>query len=520
MFKKMHNNKRGNSNGVKKIILTMLIIGLLPVTFSLAQDTSATDGLLDIIKNLQEQITALRLQITELKSELTDTKKNLEKVEITLEETSIVFTKNLSRGDQNDDVRKLQEFFKKDPAIYPEGLVTSFFGELTEKAVQRFQKKEGIVNSGSGATTGFGHVGPKTRARLNELSAAPTISSVFTIPPGIDTRKPSISRVRVSNIRDASATVRWTTDEVADSFVNYKKSTPVDGGISLSSERLTTSHRLGLKDLESDKAYYFNVVSADSSGNISTSTGHSFTTLSPAPILSQQAGNTHSIDLENSLEKKQYLFIKDNEQAGLDIIQSITMEAWVKLEDTTQEVAIVSKDSVLDLPHQGYSFYIGPNGLRLHVAIKLKYGDTSYIEKEWDSPYSFTAGEWVHVAASFDTQPKFYVNGKILAKPEPNYYIGHKIIDNFLDFNIGAHDEGKKNFVDGKIDDVRVWNVVRTGSEITDNYKKELSGNEEGLVGYWQFNNELIDGKAIDETENENHLHTVNGPVFSTDIPF
>jgi len=63
----------------------------------------------------------------------------------------------------------LQEFLKKDPVIYPEELVTGFFGPATERAVQRFQKKHGLVSSGSPATTGYGAVGPKTRTKLNSL---------------------------------------------------------------------------------------------------------------------------------------------------------------------------------------------------------------------------------------------------------------------------------------------------------------------------------------------------------------
>ncbi|MHB8710434.1 MAG: fibronectin type III domain-containing protein [Minisyncoccota bacterium] len=44
---------------------------------------------------------------------------------------------------------------------------TGFYGLLTQKAVQLFQTKYGIVSSGSPLTTGYGSVGPKTRAKLN-----------------------------------------------------------------------------------------------------------------------------------------------------------------------------------------------------------------------------------------------------------------------------------------------------------------------------------------------------------------
>jgi hypothetical protein len=44
-----------------------------------------------------------------------------------------------------------------------------------------------------------------------------------------------------------------------------------------------------------------------------------------------------------------------------------------------------------------------------------------------------------------------------------------------------------KRYYHGMIDEVRVWNVVRTAAEIADNKGHSLAGNEAGLVGYWRF---------------------------------
>jgi peptidoglycan hydrolase-like protein with peptidoglycan-binding domain len=78
------------------------------------------------------------------------------------------FEHSLSLGVSSDEVGDLQEFLKAQGAeIYPEGLVTGYFGELTRKAVGRFQIKHGVVISEN--DEGYGHVGPKTRAKINEL---------------------------------------------------------------------------------------------------------------------------------------------------------------------------------------------------------------------------------------------------------------------------------------------------------------------------------------------------------------
>jgi len=43
---------------------------------------------------------------------------------------------------------------------------TGYFGQLTQSAIETFQSQDGIVSSGTGATTGFGVAGPRTRAAL------------------------------------------------------------------------------------------------------------------------------------------------------------------------------------------------------------------------------------------------------------------------------------------------------------------------------------------------------------------
>ena len=57
----------------------------------------------------------------------------------------------------------------RDPGIYPQGKITGYFGALTKKAVQNFQKKYGIASSGNENTTGYGLVGPKTLAKIKEV---------------------------------------------------------------------------------------------------------------------------------------------------------------------------------------------------------------------------------------------------------------------------------------------------------------------------------------------------------------
>ena len=78
-----------------------------------------------------------------------------------------LFAKNLGLGMQSSDVYKLQQLLATDSEIYPEGIVSGYFGQLTLAAVQKFQIKYGVVNSAE--DPGYGLVGPKTRAKLQEV---------------------------------------------------------------------------------------------------------------------------------------------------------------------------------------------------------------------------------------------------------------------------------------------------------------------------------------------------------------
>jgi len=84
------------------------------------------------------------------------------------------FGENLKKGKDCDDVKYLQIILNSDSDTRvaesgsgSPGHETSYFGDLTEKAVIKFQKKYGIISSEADA--GAGYVGPKTRAKLNEL---------------------------------------------------------------------------------------------------------------------------------------------------------------------------------------------------------------------------------------------------------------------------------------------------------------------------------------------------------------
>lgn len=141
-------------------------------------------------EELQAQITALLVQIAALQAQLQTPS------------TTACFTLQLKFGSTGSEVTALQTALKGDATVYPEGLVTGYFGSLTEKAVKAFQTKYGIE--------AVGQVGPITRAKLNTLfcvtpTATPTPTPTATPVAGPLTVTLASDNPAGANVQQGSA---------------------------------------------------------------------------------------------------------------------------------------------------------------------------------------------------------------------------------------------------------------------------------------------------------------------------
>ena len=174
----------------------------------------------------------------------------------------------------------------------------------------------------------------------------------------------------------------------------------------------------------------------------------------------------------------------------------LTIEAWVKsLIDSTTQVIISKYDSNSGSENLSW-------GLAWLNTGQIRFGvyQSMYIYNTVDTDSSYLKiGEWNHIAATFDLQSQethIYVNGidvqLTLAQGSSN--ISH-ISDNNVPVLIGAistlTDGGLIQFWQGNIDEIRIWNIVRSQNQIQSTMNDTLSSAyysipDSGLVAYWR----------------------------------
>jgi hypothetical protein len=126
----------------------------------------------------------------------------------------------------------------------------------------------------------------------------------------------------------------------------------------------------------------------------------------------------------------------------------------------------------------------------------------------------------------------FYVNGKRDHSQTPSsekiHYFSHsntkspeECDTNDLSLRFGKAASGggswrpyhQSSIFDGYLDDVSIWNRVLSEEEIEDMMFRRLSGRENGLVGYWGFN-EGQGNLARDSSPNMLHGTLYNDPIW------
>ena len=153
-------------------------------------------------------------------------------------------------------------------------------------------------------------------------------------------------------------------------------------------------------------------------------------------------------------------------------------------------------------------------------ALKLQVSDDGTAEESYTQAIEISTDVWNRwgvVFDSSDSEADFYKDGTLIGTKTGSMTA---IDDNASKFAIACMFDSAtgaaENFYDGLMDDVRVWNDIRTASEMKSKSDRELVGTEANLVAYYELDNALTDSQS----SGNNDLTGTNSPTYSTDVPF
>ncbi len=187
----------------------------------------------------------------------------------------------------------------------------------------------------------------------------------------------------------------------------------------------------------------------------------------------------------------------------LNFTGAVTLEAWVNIPSYSNYGGVLTKG----IASTSYALRLASNG-------KIDFIVGGYYSYGVNGSSIIPLNTWTHIAVTYDGYDVyFYMNG---------YHDGYASYQNTVNNNsdslylgVGPRVLYSRLYLEGQIDEVRIWNYARSRSLISSYAGKILSGDEAGLVGYWRFN-EGSGATVYDKTANGNNGTLRNGAYFSS----
>ncbi|HIB05668.1 MAG TPA: LamG domain-containing protein, partial [Candidatus Marinimicrobia bacterium] len=192
----------------------------------------------------------------------------------------------------------------------------------------------------------------------------------------------------------------------------------------------------------------------------------------------------------------------------LDQSNSFTISTWVYVEESGQ-FGIASKRVNTGSGYFGWDIVIDGNQIEFVVFENTSPGVTVTGQLELN--------QWNHYVGVYEagTSVKLFIDGELI--DENTNSVPSSLSNNDASLLFGSLQTAGIWPFKGKIDEFVMWDYALTESEIQSYMSSSPSGNETGLIGYWNFN-EGTGTTLTDQTSNSNN-GTIVGATWSTDVP-
>lgn len=177
------------------------------------------------------------------------------------------------------------------------------------------------------------------------------------------------------------------------------------------------------------------------------------------------------------------LFASDS--TSLSITDDMTIECWVRVTSTPSGNTMLVNKYNSTGSKKSWLFYQTNDD----NTIRFTISSDGAAETTKSVTYTITQNTWTHLAVTYDASAGsciFYVNGSAQGSEQTG--LPTSIYNSTARLDIAAYnDTSTFSSTNQQMDDIRIWNDIRTPTEIANNYNIKLNGNEANLVAYYPF---------------------------------
>ena len=334
-----------------------------------------------------------------------------------------------------------------------------------------------------------------------------------------------VGTITVSN---STATYAWNTGETTAS-INVTPTTnttytvtATDGNCTATNDVDVTVTPLPTVDLGNDVA-----ICAGDSTLLDAGSGHTnylWNTGETTQTIYADTAGTYSVTVGNGtpITNNSLSFdgvddyISGAASSTLDVTSTnlITISAWVNFNSNNSNVNYVFAHTRNTGLNQQYALTINPNNKIYFVADHNS--TTALFEQNGGNSgqSALSLNQWNHISMTYDgSAVRLYLNGLL----DFENFVTDNFSSTFIgNYNIGQRADGSYKF-NGQIENINVWNIALTQSEIQRYMSTTPTGNEAGLVGYWNFNEGS--GSTVNDLSGNGNNGTISGATWSTDAP-
>jgi len=214
----------------------------------------------------------------------------------------------------------------------------------------------------------------------------------------------------------------------------------------------------------------------------------------------------NSKSLEAAFNKKPYVALKFTQMSDVVTIPSVnvtdqaTFEVWINPQKSSPLGYVLFKKS---------TFAIALQEQELVVAFGNVHPGWKWIHSDWRAPLN----EWSHVVVTYDSEQDkicLYINGCLQKTAVVRGAL--TVCDIPLQFGVKSFKKtgATKTRFFGLLADVRIWDIAMEEDTVKNNWARNLTGNEDHLVGYWALD-EGAGSRVVDKSKFEHH-GTLVGP--------